>query len=127
MRKRLIRGAVIALLLLVGWISFYSYRSHRGSYHEIIHEGGITHAIWFPTDFEPRQLAPERPPGVTDRGRYAPQTRLPDHYPLDWPLLIIDRWIIHKSAQTVSGQGDMLRLHNLSHDGKTLIPTANEN
>jgi len=124
-RKWLTRGAAIALLLVAGWISFYSYRSHGGSYHEVVHEGGIAFAVWFPTDFEPRQVAPTRPPDVIGRGRYAPQTRLPKHYPLDGPLLTIDRWLFHKSTQTISGQSDMLRLYDLSPDGRRLIPTAN--
>ena len=124
-RKWLIRVVAIALLLLVSWITFYSYRSHGGSYHEIIYEGGIVSAVWFPTDFEPRQVAPTRPLGITGRGRYAPQTRLPKHYPLDWPLLIIDRWLFHKSVRTISGQGDMPRLYELSSDGKRLIPATN--
>ncbi len=58
------------------------------------------------------------------RTRYAPQTRLPQSYPLDWPLLILDRWLFHKSVQTISGQGDMPRLFELSADGKTLVSTG---
>ena len=120
-------GAVIALLLLTCWISFYSYRSQRGSYHEIVHDGGIATAVWFPSDFKPRQLAdipPTDPTNRIPRKRYAPNTHLPQSFPLDEPLLIIDRWFFHKSVQTISGQGDILRLYHLSSDGRMLIPSG---
>lgn len=116
------RGVAIFAFLSIAWVSFYIYRSHGGSYHEIIGEGGVAHALWFPTDFEPRQVAPARPHGLIGRGRYAPQTQLPNLYPMDWPLVMLDRWLFHKTTQTISGQGDMPRLYDLSQDGRTLIP-----
>lgn len=126
-QRWLTRGAVLALLLLTCWISFYSYRSQRGSYHEIVHDGGIASALWFPSDFEPRQLAVPQPTDPTKRipgKRYAPKTRLPQSFPLDEPLLMIDRWLFHESVQTISGHGDMPRLYRLSNDGRTLIPST---
>lgn len=119
------RITAILGFLFFAWVSFYCVRSSRGSYHEIVHAGGSSSAIWFPDDFNPHKIAepvPEYPKTKQPRKRYAPQTRLPDSHPLDWPLLIIDRLLFHESTTLTSGQGDMPRLHEISDDGKSLIP-----
>ncbi len=121
-----LRGAAVFVFLLLAWVGFYCYRSCSGSYHEISREGGGADAVWFPSDFEPRQIAPPRPAGDLTRHRYEPQTQLPSHYPLDGPLLKLDRWLFHKTIQTVSGQGDMPRLYNLSQNGKSLTPVSEQ-
>ncbi|MBK1835247.1 hypothetical protein [Roseibacillus ishigakijimensis] len=110
------------LLLTAGWLAFYALRSSLGSYHEIPAPGGIPFAVWFPSDFTPRQLAPPRPEGHRNKGRFAPLTQLPAAFPFDTPLIIIDRWLFHKTVQMQSGQGDMPQLYELSANGKKLIP-----
>ena len=111
-----------SLLLFICWIGFYAYRSYIGSYHEITQDGGVASAVWFASDFKARQS--EAPLTLSDQRRkhkrYAPQTRLPDSYPLDMPLQILDRLFFHKTTLTVSGQGDMRRLYRISSDGRSV-------
>lgn len=121
-KKLFCRVAGGALLLLALWIGFYCYRSSNGAYHEHTQDGGIVVAMWHPTDFQPREIAPEAPPGPRKKyERFAPRTILPKSYPMDAPLVAIDRLFFHKTTQMISGQGDMGRLFELSADGRKLI------
>jgi hypothetical protein len=116
---------IFGILLIIIWVGDYSNRSYRGSYHEHVMPGGISIAVWHPTDFTPRRPAPERPLDARPsrrRGRYAPQTQLPQKRYFDLPLLMIDRWVFHPTTQIQSGQGDMPYVYRLSSDGRDLIP-----
>jgi hypothetical protein len=116
--------AVTVSIVTIIWLTEYSYRSLHGSYHEHLTADGNSIAIWYPSDFTERELAPVRSEhAIPSRKRFAPLTKLPSTRSTDLPLLIIDRWIFHSTTALTSSNGDMKTLHTLSPDGRTLTPT----
>lgn len=114
-------GALTVVMLI--WTGEYSYRSNHGSYHLHSTSEAVMVAIWHPTDFTPRRMAPQRPPDAApSRRRYAPLTQLPKKRFSDTPLLLVDRWLFHPTVALQSSQGDMHYLYRLSDDGRKLIP-----
>ena len=115
--RKIILFASLSLFSI--WILSFSILSFKGSYHEVTSPGGIQHAIWYASDLTARKFAPERPADASpSRRRYYPQTVLPVQPTIHSPLLILDRWIIHPTVQTVSGSGDMKRLYVVSDKGE---------
>ena len=128
LRRRIFKWASITgLFLLTVWMVEYINRSFRGSYHQHSTLEGVAIAVWHPTDFTPRRLAPERPLDTQpSRKRYAPNTELPSKRYLDFPLLYLDRWIFHPTTVIQSGQGDMPYLYRISTDGRELLPVKRD-